>query len=152
RLRRKPRGLQPRKAPGCGADLRGRLLTGGQLLDDRGVELVFGHGARDPKCVVNGARPRGAVADDARPSNAEERPAAELLVLEPRLEQLQPADDRLPRLRGHSRKQSGKLLLQRGEEEFHRALARLQEDVPDESLADDDPGMALVDIAPLDIA
>ena len=56
------------------------------------------------------------------------------------------------RLGGESGEEPGHLLLERREEELDGPFARLEQDVADEPLADDDAGVPLVDVAPLDVA
>ena len=92
------------------------------------------------------------MADDAGAADAEQGAAAELLVLEPRLEVLQAARDRRPSLGRQGGQEAGQFLLEGREEELDGPLARLEQHVADEPLADDDPGVPLVDVAPLDVA
>ncbi len=58
----------------------------------------------------------------------------------------------LPASAGQARQEPRQLLLEGREEELHRPLARLQEHIADEPLADDDPGVPFVDVAALDVA
>ena len=92
------------------------------------------------------------MADDAGAADAQQRGAAELLVLEPGLEPLQAGGDLGPGVAGEVGHEPGQLFLERREQELDGPLAGLEQDVADEPVADDDADVPFVDVAALDVA
>ena len=92
------------------------------------------------------------MADDAGAADAQQRAAAELLVFEPGLEPLQAGGDLGAGVAGEDRHEPGELFLERREQELDGPFARLQQDVADEAVADDDAHVPFVDVASLDVA
>src|SRR5215472_6114400 len=116
---------------------------------DAVVNISLGEFGGDTDAVHNGALIGTAVAYDADAADAEQRSAAVLGVINALLEVVKGF---AAQQRAHLRCDGGlKALAQGGGDEFGDAFTGLKSDVADESVADDDVGPAVVEVAAFDI-
>ena len=119
----------------------------------RSFRLLLGHRAGDPQRVLDRPGPRGAVADDAGAADAQQGAAAELLVLEPRLE-LASSRRRPPgrRRRGGRASSRASSCLSVEKRNSTAPSPALSSTLPTNPSQIDHPDVPFVDVAPLDVA
>src|SRR3989441_5845435 len=133
-----------RSGPSCG--LRGELV---QILADVVRHARLGAPGRGTDRVLDRARVRAAVRDDACPVHAQKRRPADLGVVHP---PLQPPKRRLEQKSGeHAQGIASYFVPDHVAHAGDHALRELEQHVPDEPVAHDDVRGAEDDVAPLDV-